>query len=70
MPIDPSMSSSAEDGPRRESPAQRALRIAWIRDEVASGEYFVPAEVVARSLLRRLRRLRGRELELFGLQHQ
>jgi anti-sigma28 factor (negative regulator of flagellin synthesis) len=67
------MSSSAQERPRRESPAQRALRIAWLRDEVASGEYFVPAEVVARSILQRLQRLgrfRGRELDLFGLQHQ
>jgi anti-sigma28 factor (negative regulator of flagellin synthesis) len=67
------MSSSAEERPRRESPETRALRIAWIRDEIASGAYFVPAEVVARSLLQRLQRIRrrrGRELDLFGLQHQ
>jgi hypothetical protein len=47
-----------------ESPAERALRLEWLREAVASGRYFVPAEVVARSLLRRL------GLDLLGLQHQ
>jgi len=51
MPIDPSMDGN---GQKSESPAQRTLRIAWLREAVASGNYFVPAEVVARSLLRRL----------------
>src|SRR3972149_949690 len=51
MPIDPSMDGK---GQKSESPAQRALRIAWLKEAVASGNYFVPAEVVARSLLRRL----------------
>lgn len=61
MPIDLPM-----EGERRklESPAERALRIAWLREAVASGTYFVPAEVIARKLLRRL------GLELLDLQHQ
>ncbi len=50
--------------PKLESPAERALRLAWLREAVASGNYFVPAEVVARKLLRRL------GLELLDLQHQ
>jgi anti-sigma28 factor (negative regulator of flagellin synthesis) len=49
---------------KSESPAERALRIAWLREAVASGSYFVPAELVARSLLRRL------GLEILDLQHQ
>jgi len=61
MPIDPSMDDECA---KSESPAERTLRIAWLRDAVASGNYFVPAEVVARSLLRRL------GLDLLGLQHQ
>ncbi|HEY7700164.1 MAG TPA: flagellar biosynthesis anti-sigma factor FlgM [Vicinamibacteria bacterium] len=47
-----------------ESPADRALRIVWLREAVASGNYFVPAEVIARKLLRRL------GLEILDLQHQ
>jgi anti-sigma28 factor (negative regulator of flagellin synthesis) len=47
-----------------ESPADRALRIAWLREAVGSGDYFVPAEVIARKLLRRL------GLDLLDLQHQ
>ena len=54
-----------EEKPKKpESPAERALRLAWVREAVASGNYFVPAEVVARRLLRRL------GLDLLGLQHQ
>jgi anti-sigma28 factor (negative regulator of flagellin synthesis) len=45
-------------------PADRSRRIAWLREAIASGRYFVPAEAVARSLLRRL------ELEILDLQHQ
>ena len=54
------------EGERRkpESPSDRALRIAWLREAVDSGNYFVPAEVIARKLLRRL------GLELLDLQHQ
>jgi anti-sigma28 factor (negative regulator of flagellin synthesis) len=56
---------SIEERPRKpESPAERALRLAWLREAVASGRYFVPAEVVARSLFRRL------GLDLLDLQHQ
>ncbi len=44
--------------------AHRAIRIAWLKEAVGSGRYFVPAEVIARSLLRRL------GLELPDLQHQ
>ncbi|MGH9320478.1 MAG: flagellar biosynthesis anti-sigma factor FlgM [Vicinamibacteria bacterium] len=33
----------------------RDARIAWLEEAIASGRYFVPAEVVARSLLRRAR---------------
>ena len=55
---------SLEDRPMPESPAERALRLLWLREAVASGKYFVPAEAVARSLLRRL------GLDLLGLQHQ
>jgi anti-sigma28 factor (negative regulator of flagellin synthesis) len=61
VPIDPSMERQR---PKPESPADRALRIAWLRESIAAGNYFVPAEVVARSLLRRL------GLELLDLQHQ
>ena len=43
---------------------ERAIRIAWLTERVASGRYFVPAEIVARSLLRRL------GLDLLDLQHQ
>ena len=49
---------------KSESRAERAIRIAWLKEAVASGNYFVPAEVVARSLLRRL------GPGLLGLQHQ
>jgi hypothetical protein len=50
--------------PKSESPAERALRIAWLTEAVAAGRYLVPAELVARSLLRRL------GLDVLGLQHQ
>lgn len=59
MPIDSSME---REPPKSESPAERAYRIAWLSERVASGDYFVPAEVIARSLLRRL------GLELLDLQ--
>ena len=49
---------------KSESCAERAIRIAWLKEAVASGSYFVPAELVARSLLRRL------GLEILDLQHQ
>jgi anti-sigma28 factor (negative regulator of flagellin synthesis) len=53
-----------EKDPRtHEAPADRARRIEWLREVVASGRYVVPAEAVARSLLRRL------GLEALDLQH-
>lgn len=52
------------EAPKPESRAERAMRIAWLKEEVASGDYFVPAEIVARCVLRRL------GLDLLGLQHQ
>jgi anti-sigma28 factor (negative regulator of flagellin synthesis) len=58
------MPSMEDRAPTPESPAERALRLLWLREAVASGRYFVPAEAVARSLLRRL------GLDLSGLQHQ
>jgi len=61
MPIDRSMEAESQ---KSESRAERAIRIAWLKEAVASGNYFVPAEVVARSLLRRL------GFDLLGLQHQ
>jgi len=61
MPIDRSMEAAAQ---KSESCAERAIRIAWLKEAVASGSYFVPAELVARSLLRRL------GLEILDLQHQ
>ncbi len=61
MPIDRSMDG---EGQKSESHTERAVRIAWLREAVASGNYFVPAELVARSLLRRL------GLEILDLQHQ
>jgi len=61
MPIDRSMEGEA---PKPESRAERAMRIAWLKEEVASGDYFVPAEIVARCVLRRL------GLDVLGLQHQ
>ena len=60
MPIKPSMDGDTETIDERE----RAIRIAWLTERVASGRYFVPAEIVARSLLRRL------GLDLLDLQHQ
>lgn len=59
MPIDPSMEGEAQ---KSDLIAERARRIAWLKEAVDSGNYFVPAEVVARSLLRRL------GLDLLGLQ--
>jgi hypothetical protein len=53
-----------EKRPMPECPAERALRIAWLKEAVDAGRYFVPAEVLARSLLRRL------GLDLLDLQHQ
>lgn len=50
--------------PKPESPADRAKRIERLREAVASGRYSVPAEDVARSLLRRL------GLEFLDPQHQ
>jgi hypothetical protein len=67
---------STTDGPgKRETPAERARRVAGLREEVASGVYCVPAELVARSILRRVRgmgRMRSlRKMGLaLGLQHQ
>jgi len=52
------------EAPKSESRAERALRLLWLKEAVASGDYFVPAEAIARSLLRRL------GLELLDLQHQ
>jgi hypothetical protein len=66
VPIDPSMPSTRDLRGKRETPAERALRIAWLREEVASGDYFVPAELLARSILRRVG---SAGLDL-GLQHQ
>jgi anti-sigma28 factor (negative regulator of flagellin synthesis) len=53
-----------EERRKRETTADRARRIARLREEIASGRYFVPPEVVARSLLRR------RGFELLDLQHR